>query len=80
MHPRGCARRARSVSSTFAAGDAFAGVFASSLDAGTEVIEALRRASIAGGLACTATGAQPSLPTGAEIAARLAELPNPSRL
>jgi len=63
-----------------AAGDAFAGVFASSLDAGIEVIEALRRASIAGGLACTATGAQPSLPTGAEIAARLAELPNPSRL
>ncbi|SME89870.1 ribokinase [Tistlia consotensis] len=59
---------------TTAAGDAFVGVFAAALDAGRPLPEALRRASVAGGLACTRPGAQPSLPTAAEIEAALPRL------
>jgi ribokinase len=47
---------------TTAAGDAFVGVFAGALDRGQSVEAALRRACIAGSLACTVRGAQPSLP------------------
>jgi ribokinase len=47
---------------TTAAGDAFVGVFAGALDRGQSVQAALRRACIAGSLACTVRGAQPSLP------------------
>jgi ribokinase len=59
---------------TTGAGDAFVGVFAASLDLGHDVRGALRRASVAAGLACTRLGAQTSQPTAAEIEARLGEL------
>jgi ribokinase len=59
---------------TTAAGDAFVGAFAASVDAGADLPTALHRASIAGGLACTVAGAQPSLPTKAAIDARLSHL------
>jgi ribokinase len=39
--------------------------------------QALRRAAVAGGLACTVEGAQPSLPDAAAIAARLGDLAPP---
>ncbi|MBL8574018.1 MAG: ribokinase [Hyphomicrobiaceae bacterium] len=52
---------------TTAAGDTFAGVLAAGLDAGLAFETALRRAAIAGSLACLKPGAQPSLPTAAEI-------------
>ncbi|HEX5078232.1 MAG TPA: ribokinase [Geminicoccaceae bacterium] len=62
---------------TTGAGDAFVGVLAASLD-GAALPEALpaalRRASVAAGLACTRVGAQTSQPTAAEIAARLPDL------
>jgi ribokinase len=62
---------------TTAAGDAFVGAFAAAIDGGAELPYALHRASIAGGLACTVAGAQPSLPTRAQIEARLRDLPLP---
>jgi ribokinase len=52
---------------TTAAGDAFVGVFAGALDRGQNVAAALRRACVAGSLACLTAGAQPSLPRRAEI-------------
>jgi ribokinase len=60
---------------TTAAGDAFVGVFAATLDHGDDLPTALRRASVAGALACTKEGAQPSLPDADAIDAVLAELP-----
>lgn len=59
---------------TVGAGDAFVGVLAAALDRGARLEDALRRASVAGSLACLKPGAQPSLPLAAEIDARLAEL------
>ncbi len=59
---------------TTAAGDAFVGTFAAAIDAGLELTDALRRASVAGGLACLKEGAQPSLPDTAAVDARLGEL------
>ncbi len=59
---------------TVGAGDAFIGALAASFDRGLGLEPALRRASVAGALACTVAGAQPSLPTADAIAARLAEL------
>jgi ribokinase len=59
---------------TTGAGDAFVGVLAAALDRGLELPDALRRASVAAGLACTRLGAQTSQPTAAEIEARLADL------
>jgi len=56
------------------AGDAFTGAFAASLDRGDRVAEALRWASVAGGLACLGHGAQPSLPRRSAIEARLLTL------
>jgi ribokinase len=50
-----------------AAGDAFCGVLAAGLAAGQPPLSALRRASAAGALATTRLGAEPSLPTSAEI-------------
>lgn len=55
------------VRDTTAAGDTFTGVFAASLDQGFGVADALTRASAAGSLACTAFGAQPSIPKKAAI-------------
>lgn len=52
---------------TTAAGDAFCGTFAAAIASGTTVADALRRANAAGAIACTAEGAQPSLPTAAQV-------------
>lgn len=47
---------------TVGAGDTFSGYLAASLDAGIALPQALRRAAVAGSLACLAAGAQPSIP------------------
>jgi ribokinase len=57
-----------------AAGDAFVGTLAAALDGGAALPAALRRASVAGALACLVAGAQPSLPSRAAVDARLKEL------
>ena len=54
---------------TTGAGDTFAGVLAACLDGGQSLREAMALAAIAGSLACTRHGAQPSFPTRAEIEA-----------
>jgi ribokinase len=59
---------------TTAAGDQFTGALAASLDRGVTLPDALRRASVAAGLACLIPGAQPSLQTTAAIEARLKDL------
>jgi len=59
---------------TTGAGDAFVGVLAAALDRGQALAEALRRASVAGALACLKEGAQSALPTAEEIEAALAGL------
>jgi ribokinase len=64
---------------TTAAGDAFVGGFAVAMADGADLPTALHWASVAGGLACTVAGAQPSLPTKAMIDARLADLTLPQR-
>ncbi len=56
---------------TTAAGDSFVGFFAAALDAGLPFGEAMRRGTAAGSLACTAAGAQPSIPTAAAVDALL---------
>ena len=63
---------------TTGAGDTFVGVLAASLDLGHDLGMALRRASVAAGLACTGLGAQSSQPTAAQIEARLGDLPAPT--
>jgi len=55
---------------TTAAGDALCGAFAAELAAGRTPIEALRYGVVAGSLAVTKEGAQPSIPTRAQIEAR----------
>jgi ribokinase len=52
---------------TTAAGDSFTGAFAAALDQGLGFTLALARGAAAGSLACTKPGAQPSVPTKAEI-------------
>jgi ribokinase len=52
---------------TTGAGDTFCGVLAAMLDEGADLTAAMTRAAIAGALACTKEGAQPSFPTRAEI-------------
>ncbi|MSO71784.1 MAG: ribokinase [Alphaproteobacteria bacterium] len=64
---------------TAGAGDAFVGVFAASEDQGYPLPEALRRASVAGALACLAPGCQPAMADARAIEARLPELP-PARV
>ncbi|MEP0322029.1 ribokinase [Bauldia litoralis] len=56
---------------TTGAGDTFAGVLAAYLDEGATLEAAMARAAIAGSLACTKHGAQPSFPTRAEIEAAI---------
>jgi len=56
---------------TVGAGDTFCGYLAASLDAGMDFEKALRRAAVAGSLACTREGAQPSIPTAADVDAKL---------
>lgn len=47
---------------TVGAGDTFCGYLAASLDQGLTFAQALRRAAVAGSLACLSRGAQPSIP------------------
>ena len=56
---------------TVGAGDTFCGVLAASLDRETDLADALRRATIAAALACTKSGAQPSIPSAVETSAAL---------
>ncbi len=56
---------------TVGAGDTFCGYFAAGLDQGLAFKDALRRAAVAGSLACLKPGAQPSIPMSDEVAARL---------
>lgn len=55
---------------TVGAGDTFCGYLAAGLHEGLDLETALQRASIAGALACLKPGAQPSIPTAAEVDAR----------
>jgi ribokinase len=59
-----------------AAGDAFTAALTVQLAAGAQLDEAIRYANMAGALAVTKLGAQPSLPTQAEIAAFAARAQN----
>ncbi len=54
---------------TTGAGDTFAGVLAACLDEGKSLGAAMALAAVAGSLACTRDGAQPSFPTRVEIEA-----------
>lgn len=56
---------------TVGAGDTFCGYLAAGLDSGLAFEDALRRAAIAGSLACLKAGAQPAIPTAAEVSERL---------
>jgi ribokinase len=56
---------------TVGAGDTFCGYLAASLDAGLPFDTALRRAAVAGSLACLKAGAQPSIPTASEVDAAI---------
>jgi len=56
---------------TTGAGDAFVGVLAAAFDQGLDLPEALKRASVGAGIACTQIGAQASQPSKANIEARL---------
>ena len=58
---------------TTAAGDAFAGALAVALGEGRPLAEAVRFGNAAGALAATRVGAQPGLPSRAEIDGFLAE-------
>lgn len=58
---------------TVGAGDTFCGYLAAALDAGLDLETAMRRAAIAGSLACLKPGAQPAIPTKAEVDAVLAQ-------
>ena len=56
---------------TIGAGDTFCGYLAASLDAGLDFDAALRRAAVAGSLACLNPGAQPAIPLAAEVDAKI---------
>lgn len=55
---------------TVGAGDTFCGYLAASLDGGLDFARALRRAAVAGSLACLKPGAQPSIPFAAAVDAQ----------
>ena len=56
---------------TVGAGDTFCGYLAASLEKGMSLTEALTRAATAASLACLKPGAQPAIPTSAEVATKL---------
>lgn len=56
------------------AGDAYCGTFAAALHAGLPLVEAMRRAAVAGSLTCLEKGAQPSFPYLGDIEENLAKL------
>lgn len=60
---------------TVGAGDAFVGALAAALDDGLDLPTALRRANVAGGLACLTPGAVAAMPGRAAIDAHLDRLP-----
>ncbi|HEY4161582.1 MAG TPA: PfkB family carbohydrate kinase, partial [Dongiaceae bacterium] len=60
---------------TVAAGDAFVGGFAASVDRRGDLQAALAYGSVAGGLACLCPGAQPALPMKVAIDKALKSLP-----
>ncbi len=60
---------------TTAAGDTFCGTLAAALSQGLALPQALALASAAGALACTALGAQSSIPRQADVAALVAATP-----
>lgn len=60
---------------TTGAGDAVTGAFAAAIDQGMDLLQALKWAAVAGGLACTRKGAQDALASREEIAAALPNLP-----
>ncbi len=60
---------------TTGAGDTFCGALAAAFDQGHPLPTALARASVAGALACTAIGAQSSMPDAAAIDAAMADAP-----
>jgi len=57
---------------TVGAGDTFCGYFGAGLDAGMSLEDALRRAAVAGALACLKSGAQPAIPHAKEVDEALA--------
>lgn len=57
---------------TVGAGDTFVGYLAAGLAEGNELSPAMKRASVAAGLACLTPGAQPSIPERAAVEDRLA--------
>jgi ribokinase len=59
---------------TTAAGDSFVGALAAALQEKQSLADALRFASVAGGLACTKAGAQTSAPSRVEILSRIGAL------
>jgi ribokinase len=56
---------------TVGAGDTFCGYLAAGLDAGLDFDAALRRAAVAGSLACLNPGAQSAIPLAAEVDAKI---------
>jgi ribokinase len=52
---------------TVGAGDTFCGYLAAGFDAGLSLEDALRRAAVAGSLACLKSGAQPSIPMATDV-------------
>jgi len=52
---------------TVGAGDTFCGYLAASLDAGMGLEQAMRRAAVAGSLACLTPGAQPAIPLAKDV-------------
>ncbi|MCO5073347.1 MAG: ribokinase [Rhizobiaceae bacterium] len=56
---------------TVGAGDTFCGYLGAALDAGLSLEDALRRAAVAGSLACLKSGAQPAIPLVSEVEAAL---------
>jgi ribokinase len=58
---------------TVGAGDTFCGYLAAGLDAGLDLEQALRRAAIAGSLACLNPGAQPAIPLKVDVDAVAAQ-------
>ncbi|PZO83704.1 MAG: ribokinase [Micavibrio aeruginosavorus] len=65
---------------TTGAGDCFCGTLAASLYAKQDIASALRRASVAGSLACTKNGAQDSFPFSDEIETALKSFPQTQAL
>jgi ribokinase len=72
VHSYGAAIAVRAVDAT-AAGDTFCGTLAASLAGGSTMPDALKRANAAAAISVTRKGAQPSIPSAAEVDAMLAQ-------